>query len=60
VTSVGYSPTLETYLGLAFLRNGRARHGEQVRMVDHLRKVETLCVVGDPVAVDPDGGRMRG
>lgn len=60
VTSVGYSPTVGTYLGLAFLKNGRARHGERVRMVDHLRKIETLCEVGDPVVVDPEGRRMRG
>ncbi|MGP6087486.1 sarcosine oxidase subunit alpha family protein [Antarctobacter jejuensis] len=60
ITSVGFSPTLGTYLGLGFLRNGRARHGETVRMVDHLRGVDMLCLVGDPVAHDPDGGRMRG
>jgi sarcosine oxidase subunit alpha len=60
VTSVGYSPMFESYLGLGFLRNGRSRHGERVRMVDHLRKVETLCEVCDPVFFDPEGGRMRG
>ena len=60
VTSVCHSPTLGHFLGLGFLKNGRARHGEQVRMVDHLRGVETLCDVTDPVVFDPDGGRMRG
>jgi sarcosine oxidase subunit alpha len=60
ITSVGYSPTLETNIGLGFLRNGRARHGEVVRMVDHLNGVETLCEVCDPVQFDPEGGRMRG
>lgn len=60
VTSVGFSPTLETFLGLAFLKQGRARHGEVIRMVDHLRGVETLCEVCDPVFFDPDGGRARG
>jgi sarcosine oxidase subunit alpha len=59
-TSVGYSPTLESFLGLAFLRNGRARHGEEVMMVDHLRGVTTRCKVCDPVFFDPEGGRMRG
>jgi len=58
-TSVGFSPTLGHFLGLGFLKNGRARHGEQVRMVDHLRGVETLCEITDPVVFDPDGGRMR-
>jgi sarcosine oxidase subunit alpha len=60
VTSVGYSPTLEANIGLGFLRNGRARHGEVIRMVDHLNGVETLCEVCDPVQFDPEGGRMRG
>ncbi|SMP13626.1 sarcosine oxidase subunit alpha family protein [Shimia sagamensis] len=59
-TSVGFSPTFESFLGLAFLRNGRARHGEQVMMVDHLRGVTTRCEVCDPVFFDSDGGRMRG
>jgi heterotetrameric sarcosine oxidase alpha subunit len=60
VTSVGFSPTLETFLGLAFLKQGRTRHGEVIRMVDHLRGVETLCEVCDPVFFDPEGGRARG
>jgi sarcosine oxidase subunit alpha len=60
VTSVGYSPTLDTTLGLGFLRNGRARHGQEVRMVDHVRGKEELCVVTDLVALDADGGRLRG
>ncbi|SHJ39806.1 sarcosine oxidase subunit alpha [Shimia gijangensis] len=59
-TSVGFSPTLETYLGLGFLRNGRARHGEEIQMVDHLRGITTQCVVCDPVFIDPEGGRVRG
>jgi sarcosine oxidase subunit alpha len=60
VTSAAWSPTLGTNLGLGFLRNGRARHGETVRMVDHLRQVETPCEVRDPVFLDPEGGRARG
>jgi heterotetrameric sarcosine oxidase alpha subunit len=59
VTSVAFSPTLGHFLGLAFLKNGRARHGELIRLVDHLRKIETLCEVCDPVFFDKDGGRAR-
>jgi len=59
-TSMGFSPTLQSNLALGFLKNGRARHGDRVRLVDHLREVETLCEVCDPVFFDPDGGRMRG
>ena len=60
VTSVGHSPTLDTWLGLAFLQDGRARHGQTIRLVDHLRKVDVLCAVCDPVFHDPTGGKIRG
>ena len=59
-TSVGFSPTLGHFLGLGFLKNGRARHGEQARIVDHLRDLDVNCEVTDPVVFDPDGGRSRG
>ncbi len=59
-TSVGYSPMFELFLGLAFLKNGRDRHGEKVRMVDHLRGLDVLCEVTDPVVFDPKGERVRG
>ena len=60
VTSVCWSPTLSTHLGLAFLKNGRARHGQSVRLVDHLRGTDLLCEVTAPVFFDPEGGRARG
>jgi sarcosine oxidase subunit alpha len=59
VTSACWSPTLGTWLGLGFLVNGRARHGETVRLVDHLRHLEVPCEVTHPVFLDPGGGRMR-
>ena len=59
VTSVGFSPTLGGWLGLAFLKDGRARHGQQIRLVDHMRKVDVLCEVCDPVFHDPEGGKLR-
>jgi sarcosine oxidase subunit alpha len=59
VTSVGWSPTLGAWLGLGFLKNGRARLGEMVRLVDHLRGIDCLCEVSDPVFFDKDGERMR-
>nr|WP_213396309.1 sarcosine oxidase subunit alpha family protein [Yoonia sp.] len=60
VTSACYSPTLDCYLGLGFLKNGPERYGEVIRMVDHLRGVDTLAEVCHPVFVDPEGGRARG
>jgi len=59
VTSVGFSPMLGHMLGLGFLKNGRARHGEHVRMVDRMKGSVTLCEVQDPVQFDPEGGRTR-
>ena len=60
LTSVCYSPTLETMLGLAFLADGPDRYGEVIKMVDHLRGVTTECEVVSPVFFDPEGGRVRG
>ena len=59
VTSVGWSPVIGAWLGLGFLRDGRARHGQQVRLVDHLRGIDILCEVCDPVFHDPEGGKLR-
>lgn len=60
VTSVAFSPTLDGWIGLGFLRNGRARIGEMVHFVDHLRGVKHLCTVHDPVFLDPRGEKLRG
>jgi len=59
VTSVCHSPTLNSYLALAFLRDGRARIGQQVRLVDHLRGIDVLCEVHDPVFFDKTGEKLR-
>ena len=59
ITSVGFSPTLGHYLGLGLLKNGPERIGETIKMVDHMRQIETLCEVIPPVAFDPEGGRTR-
>jgi sarcosine oxidase subunit alpha len=58
-TSVCHSPTLNSHLALAFLQNGRARIGEQVRLVDHLRGTDVLCQVHDPVFFDKTGEKLR-
>ena len=60
VTSVAHSPSLGHMIGLGFVRNGPERRGQTVRLVDQMRGVQTLCVIGDPVFFDKDGGRVRG
>ena len=60
VTSVCWSPSLGSHIALGFLKNGRARHGQSVRLVDHLRGTDMLCEVTNPIFFDPEGGRARG
>ncbi|MGD9294280.1 MAG: sarcosine oxidase subunit alpha family protein [Roseobacter sp.] len=60
VTSVAFSVTLGRSIGLGFLSNGRARHGEIVRVVDALRGNDMLAEVRAPVFFDPEGARVRG
>ena len=59
-TSVCYSPNLGCDLALGFVKNGRARQGELIMVIDHLRKLKTLCEITHPVVFDPEGGRLRG
>ena len=59
VTSVCWSPTLQMWLGMAFLKNGRARHGNKLRLVDHMRDVDLVVEVCDPVFHDPSGDKLR-
>ena len=60
VTSVGYSPTFGHYVGLGFVEGGLSREGEVMKMVDHLRGVETRVEICHPVFFDREGGRTRG
>lgn len=59
LTSVGYSPGIESYLALGFLKNGRARHGEKVQLVDHMRDTRCEVEICDPVFFDPEGKNVR-
>ncbi|MDZ7906766.1 MAG: sarcosine oxidase subunit alpha family protein [Cypionkella sp.] len=60
VTSVGYSPQLQSYIALGFLQQGRTRHGEMIRVIDRLRGIDVQAEVCDPVFLDKSGERMRG
>ena len=59
VTSVGFSPTFGHFIGLGFLKNGQVRLGDRIKMVDHLRGVETDCEIINTVSFDPKGDRLR-
>jgi methylglutamate dehydrogenase subunit C len=59
ITSVCWSPTLEAHLALAFVKDGRARQGQTVRVVDHLRKIDVMAEITDPVFHDKEGAKLR-
>ena len=60
ITSHCFSPTLGHTIALGFVKNGRARMGEVIKMVDLLRNVETKCEICNPVFWDEKGGALRG
>ncbi|MEM1341948.1 MAG: glycine cleavage T C-terminal barrel domain-containing protein, partial [Pseudomonadota bacterium] len=60
ITSACFSPVLGHPIALALLRNGRARHGEVIRVSSPLTGVESEADVVSPHFVDPEGGRQRG
>ncbi len=59
VTSVAFSPSLNTWIGLGLLVRGPERIGETVQMVDPVRDNVVEMEVCSPVFVDPKGERLR-
>jgi heterotetrameric sarcosine oxidase alpha subunit len=59
VTSVAYSPTLETMIGLAFLKEGGTRTGERMRLVSPLTNLTVDVEIVSAHFVDPEGERVR-
>jgi len=59
VTSVAYSPTLESYIGLALVRNGKNKVGKKLRAVDLLQKRDIEIEVRSPHFYDPHGERLH-
>jgi sarcosine oxidase subunit alpha len=59
LTSVAFSPSLGTWIGLGLLANGPARQGETIRAWDPLRGGDVACRVVPPVFLDPEGVRLR-
>ncbi len=60
VSSVARSPTLGHWIGLGFLADGAARHGERLRAWDALRGTDVAVIITAPCQFDPDGDRLRG
>jgi sarcosine oxidase subunit alpha len=59
ITSFAHSDLMGACLALGFVKNGRARHGETIRIVDHLRGLDLVAEVCDPVFHDKDGEKLR-
>ncbi|MCO6387779.1 sarcosine oxidase subunit alpha family protein [Aliihoeflea sp. 40Bstr573] len=60
ITSSCFSPHVGSSIGLALVRNGAARHGEEIVIWNGLRGEITRGRLCAPVFVDPEGGRLHG
>ncbi|ACM27430.1 sarcosine oxidase subunit alpha family protein [Rhizobium rhizogenes] len=60
VSSACFSPVLNHFIALAFLKSGRERIGEHVIVWDGLRGEEVVAEVCNPVFVDPDNKKLLG
>ena len=60
LSSAAYSPTLGHFIALGFLKRGRERYGEEVRVYDPVRGGDGRALVCAPHFVDPEGARQRG
>lgn len=60
MTSVAYSPNLEHWIGLGFLKNGSSRLGERILAVDPVRNGDVEVEVCSPIFFDPEGTRLHG
>ncbi len=63
ISSVAYSPMLERWIGLGFLKGGARRHGEVLTALELLagdgRDNEIAVEVTNPVFFDPKGERLH-
>ncbi len=60
VTSVGDSPAIGSWIGLAYLKDGPNRHGERIFAVYPLRDETVEVEICDPVFFDAKGERLHG
>jgi sarcosine oxidase subunit alpha len=60
VTSSCYSPTIESYIALGFLKDGINRYGDEIKVCNPLLNKEVLVEVCNPVFIDPNGDKLRG
>jgi len=59
MSSVVFSPNLDCYIGLGFIKRGQDRTGETVIATDPVRNRNVEVEIVSPHFVDPDGERLR-
>ena len=59
LTSACWSPSLNTQIGLGFLQNGAARHGDTILVLDLMRRQYVETEVCSPHFYDPQGEKLR-
>ncbi|MGV3551749.1 sarcosine oxidase subunit alpha family protein [Rhizobium sp.] len=59
VSSSGFSPHVGSTIGLALVKRGHLRHGEEVVVWNGLRKEFTAARLCDPVFVDPANEKLH-
>ena len=59
MSSIAWSPSLQSYVGLGFLKDGANRKGEILKAVDYMRNNHVKVKVVSPHFIDPDGERLR-
>jgi sarcosine oxidase subunit alpha len=59
MSSVAYSPILERYIGIGFLKNGKDRYDETLKAIDFLQNNHVKVKVVSPHFIDPNGDRLR-
>jgi len=59
ITSAGFSPNLTHHIGLALLKNGASRIGQELLAYDAIRGRNTAVIVCSPHFIDPEGSRLR-
>jgi sarcosine oxidase subunit alpha len=60
MSSVCFSPILDDYIGLGFIKNGNQRMGDIVHAYDKMRHNSLDVKICSPHFVDPEGDRVRG
>ncbi|MEP3053957.1 sarcosine oxidase subunit alpha family protein [Ascidiaceihabitans sp.] len=59
VTSAAFSPSLDSMIGLGFLKNGSTRVGEKMRLVSPVTNLTVDVEIVSHHFVDPEGDRVR-